>query len=138
MSGRAAARADAEDGEGAGGDGGEITAEPLPVSDPGSADTAGAADSDDDVALAATLGAESAGAEEAATRRCVVASLKVVTKGAYASKDLFHCPMPGCSFSTGDGLRRDSIAAHFAAKVLAQGAQRGSGGRDGQHGEPAR
>ena len=42
MSGRAAA----EDGEGAGGDGGEFTAEPLPVSDPGSADTADGADTD--------------------------------------------------------------------------------------------
>jgi hypothetical protein len=47
--------------------------------------------------------------------RIVRDELPAVTRGSFPSLDYVHCPVPGCKFSTGKGLLRNSLANHWAA-----------------------
>ena len=47
--------------------------------------------------------------------RIVRDELPAVTRGSFPSLDYVHCPVPGCKFSTGKGLLRNSLASHWAA-----------------------
>jgi len=47
--------------------------------------------------------------------RIVRDELPAVTRGDFPSLDYVHCPVPGCKFSTGKGLLRNSLADHWVA-----------------------
>jgi len=75
-----------------------------------------------EVALAAEPQAMEAAASAEAPEEsliCDPTKLEVVTQGRYPSMDLVRCCVPSCGHATGEGLRRDFVAAHFMAASLA-------------------